>query len=100
MTTDFSLARLARGSNAAFLAAALQDARRRTLDLLDAYLAKLGADLVIPYSTQFNPPRWEVGHVAWFYDIWIARNQQRGLGLACDPEHFRPEGRMAGADVP
>jgi formylglycine-generating enzyme required for sulfatase activity len=99
MTTDFSLARLARGSNAAFLAAALQDARRRTLDLLDAYVAKLGLDLVIPYSTQFNPPRWEVGHVAWFYDIWIARNQERPLGVDCDPDHLRPEGRMAGADA-
>jgi iron(II)-dependent oxidoreductase len=99
MTTDFSLARLARGSNASFLATALQDARRRTLDLLDAYVAKLGPELVIPYSTQFNPPRWEVGHVAWFYDIWIARNQQRQLGLECDPDHLRPEGRMVGADA-
>ncbi len=88
-----------REGDASFLAAALQDARRRTLDLLDAYVAKLGADLRLPYSTQFNPPLWEVGHVAWFYDIWIARNQQRHLGLACDPDHVRPEGRMTGADA-
>jgi len=99
MTTDYSIARLARGGNANFLAYALQDARRRTLDLLDAYVAKLGPELAIPYSTQFNPPRWEVGHVAWFYDIWIARNPQRHLGLAADPDCTRPEGRMTGADA-
>jgi iron(II)-dependent oxidoreductase len=93
------VAQLAREGSANFLAAALQDARRRTLDLLDAYVARLGTDLRIPYSTQFNPPLWEVGHVAWFYDIWIARSQQRHLGLVCDPDHLRPEGRMSGADA-
>ena len=77
----------------------MQDTRRRTLDLLDAYFAKLGEDLRLPYSTQFNPPIWEVGHVACFYHIWIARSQQRHLGLACDPYHARPEGRMSGADA-
>jgi formylglycine-generating enzyme required for sulfatase activity len=99
MATDYSTARLAREGNASFLAGALQDARRRTLGLLDAYVAKLGENLRLPYSTQLNPPIWEVGHVAWFYDIWIARSQQRHLGLACDPEHARPEGRMHGADA-
>ncbi len=102
MATDYSIARLARGGHsntAAFLAAALQDARRRTLDLLDAYVAKLGPELAIPYSTQLNPPRWEVGHVAWFYDVWIARNPRRHLGLAADPACARPEGRMKDADA-
>lgn len=99
MATDYSIARLARGGDAAFLATALMEARRRTLDLLDAYVAKLGPDLSIPYSTQLNPPRWEVGHVAWFYDVWIVRNPQRHLGLAADPDCPRPQGRMAGADA-
>lgn len=99
MVTDYSIACLARGGDASFLAAALMDARRRTLDLLDAYVAKLGPELPIPYSTQLNPPRWEVGHVAWFHDIWIARNPQRHLGLAADPGCARPEGRMPGADA-
>ncbi|WIM06350.1 MAG: selenoneine synthase SenA [Candidatus Nitricoxidivorans perseverans] len=78
---------------------AIRDARARTLALLDAYAAKLGETLPIPYSTQFNPPLWEAGHVAWFYDIWIARSRQRHLGLACDPGHERPAGRMTGADA-
>lgn len=96
-----SIARLARAGHSnsgAFLAAALMDARRRTLHLLDAYVASLGPELAIPYSTQLNPPRWEAGHVAWFYDVWIARNPQRHLGLYADPDCARPEGRMKDAD--
>jgi len=81
------------------LATALRDSRSRTLGLLDAYVGKLGAALPLPYSTQFNPPLWEVGHVAWFYDIWIARSRQRHLGLACDPDHARQPGRLVGADA-
>ncbi len=103
MSTDYSIARLARGEDnadsAAFLATALQDARRRTLDLLDAYVVKLGEKLRIPYSPQLNPPIWEVGHVAWFHDVWIARNPQRQLGLDVDPACARPAGRMTGADA-
>jgi len=98
MATDYSTACLARGGDASFIATALQDARRRTLGLLDAYVAKLGPTLRLPYATQFNPTLWEVGHVAWFYDVWIARNPQRHLGLAADPDCQRPAGRLAGAD--
>ena len=103
MSTDYSIARLARGADkadsATFLAAALQDARRRTLALLDAYVVKLGEELRIPHSPQLNPPRWEAGHVAWFHDVWISRNPQRHLGLAADPGCPRPAGRLAGADA-
>lgn len=94
-----SLAEFARAGNASFLASALVDARRRTLDLFDTYITALGEELSIPSSLQLNPPRWEVGHVAWFYDLWIARNPQRQLGLAADPACSRPAGRMTGADA-
>lgn len=99
MATDYSTACLARGGDAGFLASALMDARRRTLALLDAYVDALGVDLSVPYSAQLNPPRWETGHVAWFHDVWIARNPQRHLGLAADPACERPSGRLAGADA-
>ena len=99
MSTDYSTARRARQADAATLATALQDARRRTLGLLDAYVAALGPALVVPYSAQLNPPLWEVGHVAWFHDYWLARSRQRERGLACDPDHARPAGRLAGADA-
>lgn len=99
MPTDFSAAVLARAGNANLLAGSLQDARRRTLGLLDACIAALGADLRVPYSSQLNPPLWEVGHVAWFQDFWIARNRQRDLGVASDPDDGRPAGRLPGADA-
>ena len=99
MATDYSIARLARGGSAADLASALQDARRRSLGLLDAWEARLGPGLRIPYSTQLNPPLWEVGHVAWFQDLWIARNPQRQRGVTADPDCARPPGRLPGADA-
>jgi hypothetical protein len=73
-------------------------ADRRTLALLDVYVASLGEELIVPYSPQLNPPRWEVGHVAWFQDYWIARNRQRERGIAAEPAHDRPSGRLAQAD--
>ena len=53
----------------------------------------------MPYSTQLNPPLWEVGHVGWFQDYWIARSRQRALGIGCEPDHERPDGRLPGADA-
>ncbi len=70
----------------------------RTLALLDVYVASLGEELIVPDSPQLNPPRWEVGHVAWFQDYWIARNRQRERGIAAEPAHDRPSGRLAQAD--
>lgn len=80
------------------LATALQESRARTLAMLDAYVAVLGETLPIPYSVQLNPPLWELGHVGWFQDWWVARNRARDLGIACDPDHPRPVGRLPGAD--
>lgn len=81
------------------LAAALRDSRRRTLALLDAYVAALGPGLNVPFSSQLNPPLWEAGHIGWFQDYWLARNHQRPLGTACDPDQPRPAGRLPEADV-
>jgi EgtB-related family protein len=81
------------------LAAALCDSRRRSLALLDAYAAALGPSLTVPFSSQLNPPLWEAGHIGWFQDYWIARNRQRPLGVACDPDQPRPVGRLAQADA-
>lgn len=92
-------AEVARCGDRQVLAAALADSRAHTLALLDAYTAALGDILVVPDSAQLNPPRWEAGHIGWFQDYWIARNQQRELGIACDPDHARPAGRMPQADA-
>ncbi len=97
MTTSPSHA--ARSGGRAELAEALRASRQRTLELLDAYAAHLGDALTVPYSPQLNPPRWEAGHIAWFQDYWIARNRQRSLGCAADPDHARAPGRMPKADA-
>jgi len=62
-------------ATSAELVACLRDARARSLllieDLDDAQW--LGRRLPI-----VNPPRWEIGHVAWFQEHWILRHL-RGL---------------------
>lgn len=97
--TNRAAARSVREGGAQTLATALATTRARTQALLEAYEAALGPALTVPYSTQLNPPLWEVGHVGWFQDYWIARNRQRALGIACDPDHPRPDGCLAGADA-
>ena len=94
-----SPANAARSGGRDILAGALSDSRRRTLALLDAYVASLGETLPVPYSTQLNPPLWEAGHVGWFQDYWIARNEQREHGVRADPDHARPPGRLPQADA-
>ena len=77
------------------LGQALQDARLRTLRLLDHYEAALGPSLTVPLEPTLNPPRWEFGHVAWFTDWWLSRNPDRALGLDANPDAFRFAARQA-----
>jgi len=53
------------------LAAALRDARARTLELV----ADLqGAQWMGPRLAIVNPILWEVGHLAWFQELWTLRH--------------------------
>ena len=70
------------------LALGLQDARQRTLTLLDAYARQLPL-LQVRQDTELNPPLWELGHLAWFEEYWIARNPQRLKGQAAQAEVAR-----------
>lgn len=88
----------ARDLNPTDLAAALRATRQRTLGLVQAWQHALPT-LQVPYSTELNPPLWELGHVGWFQEWWIGRSQQRALGLACDPEHARHPSHLAHADA-
>lgn len=76
---------LARTGNLATLAAALHASRTRTLGMLQAWREQLGNDLSIAYDACLNPPRWELGHLGWFEEWWLARNPQRALGWRADP---------------
>ena len=54
----------------AYLTEILDDARSRTLELLDGLDAE---QLIGPKLDIVNPMQWEIGHVAWFYEYFILR---------------------------
>ena len=65
------------------LAAWVQDARRRTLELI----ADLDdAQLLGPFLPIVNPPLWEVGHLAWFQEKWLLRHAGGRLPLRPDAD--------------
>ena len=68
-----------RTSDAATLARELKAVRQVTLGLFDAYEA--AGLLDVPCEEQYNLPLWELGHVGWFQQWWIGRNQQRDTGF-------------------
>ena len=85
-----------RRANAAQIAHGLQDLRNKTLMVFDAYVA---ADrLTLPYADELNPPLWELGHIAWFQEFWIGRNQQRYLGINYEAKHVRLPSLLAQSD--
>ncbi len=70
----------ARRADAASLEPALTALREQTLTLFAATRAALGGKLDIAYAEEVNLPLWELGHVGWFEEFWIARNSERPLG--------------------
>jgi iron(II)-dependent oxidoreductase len=58
----------------------LQDARRRTLSLVEDLT---DAQLIGPPLDIVNPLLWEIGHVAWFQERWLLR---RGGEPSCRPD--------------
>ncbi|MEO8542380.1 MAG: SUMF1/EgtB/PvdO family nonheme iron enzyme [Burkholderiaceae bacterium] len=69
------------------LSVALMDARNHTLHLASQLVAadtrareaRAGPD------TRAHGLAWELGHIGWFQEWWIARNMQRAKGRRCDP---------------
>ena len=80
------------------LARALTASRADTLATFAAYSRAL-SDLAVPLRAEFNPPLWELGHIGWFQEYWIARNPERSLGERADPDAARRAPRRAGADA-
>ncbi len=79
--------RLAKGPA---LAQALASSRSDTLATFakfEAALAPTGGAL--PVSPQWNPPLWELGHIGWFQEVWLARFSQARLGIAANPDAER-----------
>ena len=80
------------------LAAALQASRADTLATFAVFERALPG-LAVPQRAELNPPLWELGHVGWFQERWLARNPQRALGVAADPDAPRQPGLRAAADA-
>jgi gamma-glutamyl hercynylcysteine S-oxide synthase len=60
------------------IAVALEHVREFTWDTL--------ADLAdhqwrVPYQGGINPPLWEYGHIAWFYEWWVLRGANNDSGI-------------------
>jgi gamma-glutamyl hercynylcysteine S-oxide synthase len=89
-----------RHGDTAMLADALADTRTRLLRQFHAYRDALGArGLAVPQTPELNPPLWELGHIGWFEDWWIARNPQRRRGIAADPHCSRAAPGRTNADA-
>jgi gamma-glutamyl hercynylcysteine S-oxide synthase len=88
----------ARQSSANELARALQDCRRDTLATFALYERAL-PDLRVPLRAELNPPLWELGHVGWFQEYWLARNPQREYGIKADPDAVRRPALRPNADA-
>ena len=56
---------------AGYLTSALQDARRRTLELVSDLSDE---QLRVPLLPIINPIVWEMGHVGWFQERWALRH--------------------------
>ena len=95
---DPSVAEAARRAGRTTLADALGASRADTLATFEVYVRAL-PDLVVPRRAELNPPLWELGHVGWFQEYWLARNPQRRRGVVADPDVPRPGGVRAGADA-
>jgi ergothioneine biosynthesis protein EgtB len=91
-------ARLAREGDARALGEALTASRQDTLKTFAAYERALG-DLRVPYRTELNPPLWELGHIGWFQEWWLARNPHRSLGPDADPDVPRRPSLRPGGDA-
>lgn len=85
-----------RQATAKELIAALQELRTHTLSAFQAY--ERANRLHIPYQPELNPPLWELGHVAWFQEYWIARNVQRSEGVAMPLGLAKKESLLVNAD--
>ena len=88
----------ARHGGADDLAAALQASRRDTLATF-AVVERALPGLGVPLRAELNPPLWELGHVGWFQEYWLARNPARRLGAAADPNAPRESPLRPDADA-
>jgi len=98
MIDDRSAGIAIRSAGIEALAGALIESRRDTLAAFASFERNLET-LVVPRCAESNPPLWELGHIGWFQEYWIARNPERALGARANPEVPRLPGVRTGADL-
>lgn len=81
------------------LASVLAALREHRQCLWQAYARELPPELPARYLPEINPPRWELGHIAWFEEFWIARYPQRHLGHQASPDAPRAAPKLPRADA-
>ncbi len=89
---------MSRQLSKAALHAALDESRAHLL----ALYANLPPNLwrTVPYMPIINPPRWEIGHVAWFAERWCLRRLGSGFTTSRflhDPDRWYDSSRIAHA---
>jgi gamma-glutamyl hercynylcysteine S-oxide synthase len=99
MHTSLSSSDTLRRGDARALADALTALRAQTLAQFDAVVEALGGRLDLAYDERINLPLWELGHVGWFEEFWIARNTQRRRGAAAQLEAVRAAPLRPAADA-
>lgn len=71
---------------------ALEDARRRTLELV----ADLSDEQMIgPRLAIVNPLRWEIGHLAWFQEYWVLRHLGKQAPILSNGDALYDSARVA-----
>ena len=89
-----------RAAGRELLSVALMDARNHCLHLADQIVSHTqSSSRAIAPSDAFDPPAWQLGHVGWFQEWWIARNLQRGRGRHGDPLATRLPSLESDADA-
>lgn len=89
-----------RHADATRIAAALTESRAELLAMWGGFERALGSDgLRIGYDPVLNLPLWELGHIGWFEEWWIARNRDRARGIQFDPALARTPSLLPAADA-
>lgn len=89
-----------RQAGPAELEAALASGRAALLALFEGFEHALGPQgLRIGFDPVLNLPLWELGHIGWFEEHWVARNPDRIRGAGCDPEAPRTASVRVDADA-
>jgi ergothioneine biosynthesis protein EgtB len=98
MISPHDPAQSVRHAGLAELAVALRSSRQDTLATFADFERGLHK-LAVPHGETLNPPLWELGHVGWFQEFWIARNPQRNAGVNAEPGVLRAGGVRPQADA-